>query len=253
MSRGRVDGKVALVTGASRGIGREIALTLAREGAAVGVNHFPDPEQAALASAVVEEVRQAGGKATALPADVADHGAVRDAVASLLGAFGRIDILVTNAGIAHRGRLVELTEADWDRVIAVNLKGTFNAIHAVLPHMIERKSGKIITIASELAFLGRAGMPHYAASKAGVIGLTKSVAREVSPLGINVNAVAPGPVDTDLLRSNPEFRYENKENIPLRRWGHPRDIAASVMFLASDESAYYAGQVLGPNGGVVMP
>ena len=253
MSRGRVEGKVALVTGASRGIGREIALTLAREGAAVGVNHLPDPEQAALAGAVVEEVTQAGGKATALPADVADHGAVRDAVARLLGAFGRIDILVTNAGIAHRGRLVELTEADWDRVIAVNLKGTFNAIHAVLPHMIERKSGKIITIASELAFLGRAGMPHYAASKAGVIGLTKSVAREVSPLGINVNAVAPGPVDTDLLRSNPEFRYENKENIPLRRWGHPRDVAASVLFLASDESAYYAGQVLGPNGGVVMP
>ena len=253
MSRGRVDGKIALVTGASRGIGREIALTLAREGAAVGVNHLPDPEQAALAGAVVEEVTQAGGKATALPADVADHGAVRDAVASLLGAFGRIDILVTNAGIAHRGRLVDLTEADWDRVIAVNLKGTFNAIHAVLPHMIERKSGKIITIASELAFLGRAGMPHYAASKAGVIGLTKSVAREVSPLGINVNAVAPGPVDTDLLRSNPEFRYENKENIPLRRWGHPRDIAASVLFLASEESAYYAGQVLGPNGGVVMP
>jgi 3-oxoacyl-[acyl-carrier protein] reductase len=253
MSRGRVDGKIALVTGASRGIGREIALTLAREGAAVGVNHLPDPEQAALAGAVVEEVTQAGGKATALPADVADHGAVRDAVASLLGAFGRIDILVTNAGIAHRGRLVELTEADWDRVIAVNLKGTFNAIHAVLPHMIERKSGKIITIASELAFLGRAGMPHYAASKAGVIGLTKSVAREVSPLGINVNAVAPGPVDTDLLRSNPEFRYENQEHIPLRRWGHPRDIAASVLFLASEESAYYAGQVLGPNGGVVMP
>src|SRR3972149_2569654 len=158
MSRGRVDGRVALVTGASRGIGREIALTLAR----------------------------------------------------LLGAFGRIDILVTNAGIAHRGRLVELTEADWDRVIAVNLKGTFNAIHAVLPHMTERKSGKIIPIASELAFLGRAGMPHYAASKAGVIGLTRSVAREVSPFGITVNAVAPGPVDTDLLRSNPEFRYENQ-------------------------------------------
>jgi NAD(P)-dependent dehydrogenase (short-subunit alcohol dehydrogenase family) len=119
--------------------------------------------------------------------------------------------------------------------------------------MIERRSGRIITIASELAFLGRAGMPHYAASKAGVIGLTKSVAREVSSLGINVNAVAPGPVDTELLRSNPEFRYENQENIPLRRWGQPRDIAATVLFLASDDSAWYAGQVLGPNGGVVMP
>jgi 3-oxoacyl-[acyl-carrier protein] reductase len=253
MSRGRVEGKVALVTGATRGIGRETALTLAREGAVVGVNHVPDPEHAALAAAVVEEAARLGGKARALSADVADHGAVRGIVADLLAAFGGIDILVTNAGIAHRARTVELTEADWDRVIAVNLKGTFNAIHAVLPHMIEKRSGRIITIASELAFLGRAGMPHYAASKAGVIGLTKSVAREVSPLGINVNAVAPGPVDTELLRSNPEFRYENQENIPLRRWGQPRDIAATVLFLASDESAWYAGQVLGPNGGVVMP
>jgi 3-oxoacyl-[acyl-carrier protein] reductase len=253
MSRGRLQGKVALVTGATRGIGRETALTLAREGAAVGVNHFPDPEHTALAAAVVEEIGRLGGKAAALAADVADHGAVRGIVAKLLSAFGGIDILVTNAGIAHRARTVELTEGDWDRVLAVNLKGTFNAIHAVLPHMIEKKSGRIVTIASELAFLGRAGMPHYAASKAGVIGLTKSVAREVSPLGINVNAVAPGPVDTELLRSNPEFRYENQENIPLRRWGQPRDIAATVLFLASDDSAWYAGQVLGPNGGVVMP
>jgi 3-oxoacyl-[acyl-carrier protein] reductase len=253
MSRGRLEGKVALVTGATRGIGRETALTLAREGAAVGVNHFPDPEHATLAAAVVEEIGRLGGKAAALSADVADHGAVRGIVAKLLASFGVIDILVTNAGIAHRARTVELQEADWDRVIAVNLKGTFNAIHAVLPHMIERRSGRIITIASELAFLGRAGMPHYAASKAGVIGLTKSVAREVSSLGINVNAVAPGPVDTELLRSNPEFRYENQENIPLRRWGQPRDIAATVLFLASDDSAWFAGQVLGPNGGVVMP
>jgi 3-oxoacyl-[acyl-carrier protein] reductase len=252
MGRGRVDGKVALVTGASRGIGREIALTLAGEGAAVGVGHYPDGEQAALAGEVVGQARQAGGKAVALPGDVTDAAAMRAAVAALLEAFGRIDVVVTNAGIIHRAPLVDVTEADWDRVIAVNLKGTFTAIHAALPHLVRQRSGKIVTVASELAFIGRAGAAAYAASKAGVIGLTKSLARELSPLGINVNAVAPGPTDTDMLRSSAEFRDENKANVPLRRWGHPRDIALTVLFLASDESAYYAGQVLSPNGGVVM-
>jgi 3-oxoacyl-[acyl-carrier protein] reductase len=252
MGRGRVEGKTALVTGASRGIGREIALTLAREGAAVGVNHVPDPEQAALASEVVEQVRQLGGKAVALPADVADGSAMRAAVATLIDTLGGLDVVVTNAGIIHRRPFVEVTEADWDRVVAVNLKGTFNAIHASLPHLVRQRRGKIVTIASELALIGRAGAAAYAASKAGVLGLTKSLARELGPLGINVNAVAPGPTDTDMLRSNPEFRDENKANVPLRRWGHPRDIALTVLFLASDDSDYYAGQVLGPNGGVVM-
>jgi 3-oxoacyl-[acyl-carrier protein] reductase len=252
MGRGRVDGKVALVTGASRGIGREIALTLAREGAAVGVGHYPDAEHTALAAEVVAQARQSGGKTVALPGDVTDAAAMRAAVAALLEAFGRIDAVVTNAGIIHRAPLVDVTEADWDRVIAVNLKGTFTAIHAVLPHLIRQRSGKIVTVASELAFIGRAGAAAYAASKAGVIGLTKSLARELSPLGINVNAVAPGPVDTDMLRSNPEFRDENRLNVPLRRWGHPQDIALTVLFLASADSDFYAGQVLGPNGGVVM-
>jgi len=252
MGRGRVEGKIALVTGATRGIGREIALTLAREGASVGVNHFPDAEQAALANEVVDQVRQLGGKAVALPADVADGSAMRGAVTTLVDTLGGIDVLVTNAGIIHRQPLIDVTEADWDRVVAVNLKGTFNAIHATLPHLVRQRRGKIVTIASELALIGRAGAAAYAASKAGVIGLTKSLAREVGPLGINVNAVAPGPTDTDMLRSNPEFRDENKANVPLRRWGHPRDIALTVLFLASDESDYYAGQVLSPNGGVVM-
>lgn len=247
-----MEGKIALVTGASRGIGREIALTLAREGAAVGVNHVPDPEQAALANEVVDHVRQLGGKAVALPADVADASAMRGAVTTLVDTLGGIDVLVTNAGIVHRRPLIDVTEADWDRVVAVNLKGTFNAIHATLPHLVRQRRGKIVTIASELALVGRAGMAAYAASKAGVIGLTKSLARELAPLGINVNAVAPGPTDTDMLRSNPEFRDENEANIPLRRWGHPRDIALTVLFLASDDSDYYAGQVLSPNGGVVM-
>ena len=252
MGRGRVEGKAALVTGASRGIGREIALTLAREGAAVGVNHLPDPEQAALASEVVDQVRQLGGKAVALPADVVDGLAMRGAVTTLIQTLGGIDVVVTNAGIIHRGPLVDVTEADWDRVVAVNLKGTFNAIHASLPHLVRQRRGKIVTIASELALIGRAGAAAYAASRAGVIGLTKSLARELSPLGINVNAVAPGPTDTDMLRSNPEFRDENQASVPLRRWGHPRDIALTVLFLASDDSDYFAGQVLSPNGGVVM-
>jgi 3-oxoacyl-[acyl-carrier protein] reductase len=247
-----VEGKIALVTGASRGIGREVALTLAREGASVGINHFPDPEQTALARKVLDQVRQLGAKAVALPADVSDAAAVGGAVATLIAALGRIDVLVTNAGIVHRRPLIDVTEAEWDLVIAVNLKGTFNAIQAVLPHLLRQRSGKIVTVASELALVGRAGLAAYAASKAGVIGLTKSLARELAPHGINVNAVAPGPTDTDMLRSNPEFRDENRANIPLGRWGHPRDIALTVLFLASGESDYYAGQVLSPNGGVVM-
>jgi NAD(P)-dependent dehydrogenase (short-subunit alcohol dehydrogenase family) len=250
--RGRLDGKVALVTGASRGIGREIALTLAREGASVGVNDLPEPGQTALADEVVDQARQLGAKAVSLPADVTDARAMREAVTTLLNALGRVDVVVTNAGIVHRQPLVDVTEAEWDRVIAVNLKGTFNAIHAVLPHLVRQRSGKIVTVASELALVGRAGLAAYAASKAGVIGLTKSLARELAPLGINVNAVAPGPTDTDMLRSNPDFRDENKGNVPLRRWGQPRDIALTVLFLASADSDYYAGQILSPNGGVVM-
>ncbi|HZS34156.1 MAG TPA: glucose 1-dehydrogenase [Methylomirabilota bacterium] len=249
---GRVAGKVALVTGASRGIGREISLTLAREGAGVGVNHFPDAEQTALAATLLDELRAAGARAVALPADVTDGAAMRAAGDRLVEALGRVDIVVTNAGIIDRRPFVETSEADWDRVIAVNLKGTFNAIQAVLPYLLRQGRGKIVTVASELALIGRAGAAAYAASKAGVVGLTKSLARELSPLGIHVNAVAPGPVDTTMLRSNPEFRDENRQNVPLRRWGHPRDIALTVLFLASAESDYYAGQVLSPNGGVVM-
>jgi 3-oxoacyl-[acyl-carrier protein] reductase len=252
MDARRVEGKVALVTGASRGIGREIALTLAREGAAVGINHLPDAAQAALAGALLDELRGLGARAVVLPADVTNGAAMREAGRRLVETLGRVDIVVTNAGVIDRRPFLEVTEADWDRVVAVNLKGTFNAIQAVLPYLVRQGSGKIVTVASELALIGRAGAAAYAASKAGVIGLTKSLARELSPLGIHVNAVAPGPVDTDMLRSNPDFRNENRANVPLRRWGHPRDIALTVLFLASADSDFYAGQVLSPNGGVVM-
>lgn len=250
---GRLPGQVALVTGASRGIGREIALTLAREGAAVGVNHPPDPEEERRAAAVVQDAVAAGGRAVALPADVTEAGAVHGAVARLVQAFGRLDIVVTSAGISHHRPLLDMTEAEWDRVIAVNLKGTFNAVHAALPHMARQRAGKIVTIASELGLVGRAEMTHYCASKGAVIALTKALAREVAPLGINVNAVAPGPTDTDMLRANPaEYRDDVRDTIPLRRWGQPRDVARTVLFLVSEDGGYYAGQVLSPNGGVVM-
>ena len=252
MGARRVEGKVAMITGGSRGIGREIVLTLAREGAAVGVSHFPDQAETGRARTLVDELSALEARAIALPADVTDAAAMREAGRRLVETLGRVDIVVTNAGVIDRRPFVDVTEADWSRVIDVNLTGTFNAIQAVLPYLLRQGHGKIVTVASELALIGRAGAAAYAASKAGVIGLTKSLARELSPLGIHVNAVAPGPVDTDMLRSNPEFRYENRLNVPLRRWGNPRDIALTVLFLASADSDFYAGQVLSPNGGVVM-
>ena len=252
MAAGRVAGKVALVTGASRGIGREIALTLAREGADVGVGHFPDAREAAGAEEVVEACRALGRHAVALPGDVADAATMRAAVAALVAARGRLDVVVTNAGIVHRQPVADVAEADWDRVIGVNLKGTFNTVQAALPHLTRQGSGKVITVASELALVGRAGLAAYAASKAGVIGFTKCLARELAPLGIQANVVAPGPTDTEMLRNNPLFRDENKANIPAGRWGQPRDIALAVLFLASADSDYFVGQVLSPNGGVVM-
>lgn len=251
MDDGRLSGQVALVTGASRGIGREIALTLARAGASVAVNHPPEPHEEALARTVAAEA--GAGRALTVAADVADAAAVSAAVGRVVEAWGRIDILVTSAGISHHRAIVEMTESEWDRVIAVNLKGTFNAVRAVAPHMVRQKTGKIVTIASELAFIGRAEMAHYCASKGGVIALTKALARELAPGGINVNSVAPGPTETDMLRANPdEYRDEVRATIPLRRWGQPRDVALTVLFLVSEAGAYYAGQVLSPNGGTVM-
>jgi 3-oxoacyl-[acyl-carrier protein] reductase len=253
MQTPRLSGQVALVTGASRGIGREIALTLAREGASVGVNHPPDPREGGLAAAVVESATAAGAGALAVAADVADTGAMAAAVGRVVAAFGRIDILVTSAGISHHRAVAEMTEAEWDRVIAVNLKGTFNAVRAVVPHMIRQGRGRIVTIASELGLVGRADMVHYCASKGGVIALTKALAREMAPHGVHVNSVAPGPTETDMLKANPdEYRDDVKLRIPLRRWGQPEDVARTVLFLVSEDGAYYAGQVLSPNGGVVM-
>jgi NAD(P)-dependent dehydrogenase (short-subunit alcohol dehydrogenase family) len=149
--------------------------------------------------------------------------------------------------------VVDMTEAEWDRVIGVNLKGTFNAVKGVAPRMLRQGSGRTVTIASELGFVGRAEMAHYFASKGGVIAMTKALAREMAPHGINVNAVAPGPTETEMLKANPdEYRDDVKVQIPLRRWGQPRDVALTVLFLVSEGGAYFAGQILSPNGGIVM-
>jgi 3-oxoacyl-[acyl-carrier protein] reductase len=202
---------------------------------------------------VVAAAKAAGAGALAVAADVADTAATAAAVERVVAAFGRIDILVTSAGIAHHRLIADMTEAEWDRVIAVNLKGTFNAVKAAVPHMIRQKSGRIVTVASELGLIGRATMVHYCASKGGVIALTKALAREMAPHGINVNSVAPGPTETDMLKANPEeYRDDVKTQIPLGRWGQPADIARTVLFLVSEGGAYFAGQVLSPNGGVVM-
>lgn len=252
MEHRRVAGKSALVTGATRGIGRQIALTLAREGASIGVNHLSSREETKRANQLTDEIKRLGQQGIALEGDVSDAATVRRVLDTFVKAFGHIDILVTNAGVIHRELLIDVTEEVWDRIIAVNLKGTFNALHAAIPHFVRRGRGKIVTIASELALVGRAGLAAYAASKAGVIALTKSAARELAPFGVNVNAVAPGPIDTEMLRINPEFRDENRFNVPLGRWGTPEDVALTVLFLSSDDSNYYTGQVLSPNGGVVM-
>lgn len=247
----RLENMIALVTGASQGIGSEVARVFAREGASIGIVHLPDSEQKARAESVVAEVEGLGSRAIALHADVASYAAMAAAASTLIGAYGKINIVVACAGIPSRTAFSELTEAAWDQVIAVNLKGAFNSIHAALPSMLKQGSGKIITIASQQYITGR-GKAAYVASKAGVVGLTKALAHELGPLGVNVNCVAPGPTDTPMLRSAPGIDANYIASLPLRRLGAPKDIAEAVLFLASSEGSYFAGQVLSPNGGIAM-
>ena len=253
----RLDGKVALVTGGARGIGRGIALAFAREGAAVGVNdryHDEELEQ------VVAEVRRMGRQAWALAADVSDDAAVRTMTTALLEQAGHIDILVTNAGIADLSPVAEMPVEVWDRMIAVHLRGTFLCTHDVLPSMLARGEGTIITIGSQLGQIGRENWTHYCAAKGGIIAFTKALAREVGPRGIRVNCIAPGPIQTGLVSAAitpPEPSQEGasvrlQETLPLRRLGEVEDVAPTAVFLASADARYYAGQTLGPNGGDVM-
>jgi 3-oxoacyl-[acyl-carrier protein] reductase len=247
---GKLDGRVALVTGASRGIGAAIARAFGREGARVAVNYHRSPAKAA---EVVAAIQATGAKALAVQADVADGPAVRAMVERAVAALGPIDVLVNNAGIVDATPLDQMSEDVWDRLIATNLRSVFLCTRAVLPAMLARGRGKIISVTSQL---GQKGMPnhtHYAAAKAGVIGFTRALAREVGPRGIHVNAIAPGPIETDLMGPiTDEFRREKSAIFALRRLGLPEEVAPTAVFLASDDSSYYAGQTLCPNGGDIM-
>nr|WP_188495500.1 3-oxoacyl-[acyl-carrier-protein] reductase [Pullulanibacillus pueri] len=242
--------KVALVTGASRGIGRAIALALGHQGVKVAVN-YAGSESRALE--VVEAIKAAGSEAIAIQCDVADSQAVQEMVKQVTETFGSIDILVNNAGITRDTLLMRMKEDDWDSVLNTNLKGVFNTTKAVSRPMMKQKQGKIINVASVVGIIGNAGQANYVAAKAGVIGLTKSSARELAARNITVNAVAPGFIATDMTDELPEDVKETMlSQIPLSRFGDPEDVADVVLFLASDASSYMTGQILRIDGGMVM-
>lgn len=243
-------GKVALVTGAGRGIGREVALTLAEYGADVIVNYNGSKEKAQEAAARIEEM---GRKAVAVQCSVADFESCGKMITDMLTVFGHIDILVNNAGITRDNLVIRMTEQDFDAVVDTNLKGTFNTIKHLYRSFIKQKSGRIINLSSVTGVLGNAGQANYAASKAGVIGLTKSMARELASRNITVNAVAPGYIDTDMTQAMTDAAKEaTVAQIPLKRVGMPRDVAETVAFLASDKAAYITGQVICVDGGMAM-
>lgn len=245
-----LEGKVALVTGAGRGIGREIALTLAEYGADVIVNYHGSQEKA---QEVVKQIEQLGRKAAAIQCSVADYEACGQMITDMLAAFGHIDILVNNAGITKDNLVIKMSEEDFDAVMDTNLKGTFNTIKHMYRPFLKQRAGRIINLSSVSGVLGNAGQANYAASKAGVIGLTKSVARELAARNITVNAVAPGYIDTDMTQAMTETAREaTLAQIPLKRVGTPRDIAEMVAFLASDRASYITGQVISVDGGMAI-
>lgn len=229
----RLEGKVALVTGASRGIGREIAFELAREGASVAVNYAGSE---AKAMELVDEIKAMGRDAFAIQADVSNSDSVTGMVKETIDRFGKLDILVNNAGITKDNLLMRMKESEWDDVININLKGVFLCTKAVTRQMMKQRSGRIINISSIVGVSGNAGQANYVAAKSGVIGLTKTAAKELSSRGINVNAIAPGFISTDMTdKLNEEVRSEMLKQIPLARFGEPKDIARTVVFLASEE------------------
>ena len=245
----RLTGKRCLVTGAGRGIGRAIALAFAREGAAVAVLDRRED----LAAEVAALLRGQGATAAAVAADVSQEASVNAGIAAAQDALGGIDVLVNNAGIDTNSRVIDMPVAMWDEMMAVNLRSVFLCTRAVLPEMIERRWGRIINISSQLAHKGAAEMAHYAAAKAGVIGLTRSLAYEVATDGVTVNAICPGPIDTELFRNIPEaWRTRKLAELPIGRAGTVEEIAPTAVLLASDEGSFYIGATLNPNGGDVM-
>lgn len=243
-------GKVALVTGASRGIGRAVATQLAASGAQMVINYRG---QQAAAEAVVEAIRAAGGVATAVQADVAQATDVERLMKATLDAYGRLDILVNNAGINRDNLLLRMKDDEWDAVINTNLRGVYLMTKAALRPMMKARSGRIITMTSVVGLMGNAGQANYAAAKAGLIGFTKSVAREMASRGITANAVAPGFIETDFTNVlSDEIKANATAAIPLGRFGQPDDVAKLVVFLASDAAAYITGQTLAVDGGMTM-
>ena len=240
---------IAIVTGAGSGIGRAVAHRLARDGMAVVVNDLSDER----AQAVAREIAAENGAAKAIAGDVSREADVAAIVAFARSAFGDCSVLVNNAGIVHQARFVDLTPADFDRMFAVHVRGAFLCTRAVLPAMLARKSGIVINIASQLGQIGGVELVHYSAAKAAIIGMTKSLAREVSGLGVRVNAVAPGPINTPLVMALSEsWREAKARELPLGRFGEPDEVAATVSFLASPEASLFVGQTLGPHSGDVM-
>ena len=245
----KLAGKVALVTGAAQGIGKSVALLLARNGADVMVSDINLEK----AEETAREIESMGPKAMAIKVDVANLNDVERMVGAILEKFGKIDILVNNAGITRDKLILRMTEEDWDAVLNVNLKGTFNCTKTVIRHMARQRSGKIVSIASVVGEMGNAGQVNYSASKAGVIGLTKTIAREFAQRGINVNAIAPGYIETPMTEVLAEkVKEELKKLIPMERLGRPEDVAEAVLFLVSEESNYITGHVLNVNGGIYM-
>ena len=245
-----LDGKVAIVTGSARGIGREIALKLASAGADVVVNDVGDK---APLEAVSAEIKAKGRKSLAIIADVSSSAEVNKMADETVAAFGRIDILVNNAGITRDQLLMRMTDEDWDKVMAVDLKSVFLCTRAVVRHMIKQRWGRIISLSSITALVGNPGQANYAAAKAGIIGFTRTLAKEVASRGITANAIAPGFIDTEMTRNLKEdWKEELKKQIPLGRFGTPADVAETVAFLASEEAGYITGQVLGIDGGMAI-
>jgi len=246
-----LSGKVALITGSARGIGKAIALELVNHGANIVINDILTKNEI---NKTLEEIKQSTNKAIGIRADITKLDEVESMVKEIINKFGKVDILINNAGIVRDSLLIRMKEEDWDAVININLKGTFNCSKAVAKHMMrQKKGGKIVNISSVIGLIGNIGQANYAASKAGIIGLTKSMAKELALRNINVNAIAPGFIETDMTKKLPEkVRQDLQQQIPLKRLGIVEDVAKAVYFLVSDAANYITGQVINVDGGMVM-